>query len=529
MIAAFFIFNRKGEVLISRIFREGVRRNVSEVFRIQVISKLSDIKSPVLTLGSTSFLHIRHGPLWFVAVTRDNADASVVFEFLYKFVTTLQTLFLTDRSRVLTDVDVMNNFLAIYEILDRIIIHGYVQDWNANNFQHTLRSEIVKGKGLKPKVSHKIKAESHKVSSAGAELIRNGTMLFSRANSSRRRKRSNSLASSSNRLTTFGNGSSQKLSLSKNKKSKISLSVHEDVSLLMSHDGAIIRAFVEGSIYANVDFANQSTCSFRLIKRKNRVIGKYKKPNNEDASFFSDGFENSLDNEDDDGDMIGEQDEFSTNYNPVSTGLETEKRVINGENKLKGCNFNNCVSLQDFDLDGIIRFTAASFQFEVMKYRTEITNLPFMVYTNVGSTGPNKFRYVVRLKSHYLKSTVAVDVTLKIPTPPDSLDAQIIVDMGKAKFLPAEGCIVWKLKKVMGQRVCELNATVSTSDISIDDTTRNSWRNSKPPVSVQFNMEGFSTSGFHVMQLKMEEPTLKYSTVKTVSYSSSAKSYEIRI
>ena len=542
MIAAFFIFNRKGEVLISRIFREGVRRNVSEVFRIQVISKLSDIKSPVLTLGSTSFLHIRHGPLWFVAVTRDNADASVVLEFLYNFVETLQITFLNDRNRVLTDVDVMNNFLATYEILDRIINYGYVQDWDKNTLQHTLRSGIVKGKGLKPKVSHKMKTETHKVSNAGAELIRNGTMLLSRANSTMKRK-SSMLVSSSNRLNSFGNGSQQKLSLSRSKKSKISLSVHEDVNLLMSHDGAIIRAFVEGSIHADTDFINSPICSFRLIKRKNKVVGKYRKPNNEDAAFLSDGYDNIIDSdeeeqtEEDDTEIstIGEQSENKDDYDTVEAEFNADGRISEHETSsgakgmLKDCNFNNCVSLQDFDIEGIIRFTPVSAQFEVMKYRTDITNLPFMVYSNIASVGANKFKYVVRLKSHYSKNNIATDVSLKIPTPPNSLDAEITVDMGKAKFLAAEGCVEWKFKKAIGQRICQLTATVCTSDITTNDGTRNSWRNSKPPISMQFNMGGFSTSGYRVMYLKVEEPVLKYSTVKTVEYSSSAKSYEIRI
>ncbi|CAO3598475.1 unnamed protein product [Absidia cylindrospora] len=38
MISAFFIYNQKGEVLISRLYRHDLRRSVADIFRIQVIS-----------------------------------------------------------------------------------------------------------------------------------------------------------------------------------------------------------------------------------------------------------------------------------------------------------------------------------------------------------------------------------------------------------------------------------------------------------------------------------------------------------
>lgn len=38
MISAIIIYNQKGEVLISRLYRDGLRRSIADVFRIQVIS-----------------------------------------------------------------------------------------------------------------------------------------------------------------------------------------------------------------------------------------------------------------------------------------------------------------------------------------------------------------------------------------------------------------------------------------------------------------------------------------------------------
>lgn len=45
------------------------RRSIADVFRIQVVSN-SDVRSPIITLGSTSFFHVRINNLYVVAVTK---------------------------------------------------------------------------------------------------------------------------------------------------------------------------------------------------------------------------------------------------------------------------------------------------------------------------------------------------------------------------------------------------------------------------------------------------------------------------
>jgi hypothetical protein len=53
------------------IVRE-LRRSIADVFRIQVVSN-SDVRSPIITLGSTSFFHVRVNNLYVVAVTKYDA------------------------------------------------------------------------------------------------------------------------------------------------------------------------------------------------------------------------------------------------------------------------------------------------------------------------------------------------------------------------------------------------------------------------------------------------------------------------
>src|SRR5271170_4763348 len=85
MISGIFIFNQKGEVLISRLYRHDLKRSIADVFRIHVLSS-TDIRSPITTLGSTTFFHVKRENIYIVAVTKVNANAALVFEFLHRLV-----------------------------------------------------------------------------------------------------------------------------------------------------------------------------------------------------------------------------------------------------------------------------------------------------------------------------------------------------------------------------------------------------------------------------------------------------------
>ncbi|RUS22685.1 Longin-like domain-containing protein [Endogone sp. FLAS-F59071] len=112
MISAFFIYNQKGEVLISRLYRHDLKRSVADIFRIQVISN-TDVRSPIITLGSTSFFHVRHENLYIVAVTKWNVNAALIFEFCYRVVNIGKGYF-----NKFDEEAVKNNFVLIYELLD---------------------------------------------------------------------------------------------------------------------------------------------------------------------------------------------------------------------------------------------------------------------------------------------------------------------------------------------------------------------------------------------------------------------------
>ena len=124
MLSGILIFNQKGENLIFRAFRNDCRPRLADVFRIQVISN-AQVRSPILTLGSTTFSHVKHENIYLVAVTKSNANAALVFEFLYRLIALGKGYF-----GKFDEEAVKNNFVLVYELLDGILnyalIFGYL-------------------------------------------------------------------------------------------------------------------------------------------------------------------------------------------------------------------------------------------------------------------------------------------------------------------------------------------------------------------------------------------------------------------
>lgn len=112
MLSGILIFNQKGENLIFRAFRNDCRPRLADVFRIQVISN-PQVRSPILTLGSTTFSHVKHENIYLVAVTKSNANAALVFEFLYRLIQLGRGYF-----GKFDEEAVKNNFVLVYELLD---------------------------------------------------------------------------------------------------------------------------------------------------------------------------------------------------------------------------------------------------------------------------------------------------------------------------------------------------------------------------------------------------------------------------
>ena len=76
MISSVFLINQKGEIIIYRLYRDDVALSAANLFRVQVIAaKEAGAGAPVKIIEGSTFMYIRHKDMYFVVVSRGNANA----------------------------------------------------------------------------------------------------------------------------------------------------------------------------------------------------------------------------------------------------------------------------------------------------------------------------------------------------------------------------------------------------------------------------------------------------------------------
>lgn len=161
MIGGLFVYNHKGEVLISRVYRDDIGRNAVDAFRVNVIHARQQVRSPVTNIARTSFFHIKvslhsagvchwainswdsllcpqRANIWLAAVTKQNVNAAMVFEFLLKIIDVMHSYF-----GKISEENIKNNFVLIYELLDgkcfrKSIMIGEFLIWRLISFAEIL-------------------------------------------------------------------------------------------------------------------------------------------------------------------------------------------------------------------------------------------------------------------------------------------------------------------------------------------------------------------------------------------------------
>ncbi|XP_064355467.1 AP-1 complex subunit mu-2 isoform X2 [Dromaius novaehollandiae] len=121
--SAVFILDLKGKPLISRSYRGDVSAADVEPFLALLLQREEEgAPAPLLAHGGVHFLWIKHANLYLVAATKKNANASLVYAFLYKVVEVFSEYF-----KELEEESIRDNFVIIYELLDELMDFGFPQ------------------------------------------------------------------------------------------------------------------------------------------------------------------------------------------------------------------------------------------------------------------------------------------------------------------------------------------------------------------------------------------------------------------
>ena len=269
------------------------------------------------------------------------------------------------------------------------------------------------------------------------------------------------------------------------RKNEAFVDVIEDVNLLMSATGTVLRADVNGQIVMRAYLSGTPECKFGLNDR-----------------------------------LLLDGDSLSAPSGNTA-GTKATKAAA-GSVTLEDCQFHQCVKLGKFDADRIISFVPPDGEFELMRYRaTENVNLPFKIHAIVNEVGKSKVEYSIAIKANYGSKLFATNVVVRVPTPLNAARITERVSQGKAKYEPEQNNIVWKIPRFSGQSEYVLSAEASLTSM----TNQKTW--SRPPLSLSFSLLMFTSSGLLVRYLKVFEKS-NYGSVKWVRYMTRAGSYEIR-
>ena len=413
----------KGEILISRVYREDFMKSMVSGFKKYIV-ETKDIRSPIKIVNGASFLFIRTGKLYVVAITRSNVNASLVFEVLYKIVETFESYFKTvDEDTIRT------NFSLIYELLDEILDYGYPQ-YCAREILQTI---ITQGK-----------AKYGKDDGNGSNTLK-----------------------VTKQITGAVPWRSPDL---KYKKNQVFIDVIETVNVLVSSRGTVLSSDTAGKLVIKSELSGMPTC----------VIGM----NDKAYMLAQDGKRNAS----------------------SSSSSSSSARGRSGI-AIDAFTFHQCVSLDKFDAERKISFIPPDGEFEVMKYRTtEGVSLPFRLHHSIQESGDHISIHLT-VKSTFNAETFANMFKVRVPVPKNTAVCKVHVGAGKAKYLPDSNCILWKMWRFTGQSESTLAAEIEL----IHTTTKTPW--SRPPISMDFEVPMFTSSGMQIKFMKVTEKS-RYQAIK---------------
>ena len=271
------------------------------------------------------------------------------------------------------------------------------------------------------------------------------------------------------------------------KKNEVYLDIVESVNLMMSAEGTVLRSNVQGAIYMKTYLSGMPNLSVGL------------------------------------NDRLGEQVRVEHRGAATEESASRDRKLI----ELDDLQFHQCVRLHKFNSEKVIEFTPPDGEFELVRYRvSDNITLPFKLMPVVKEHGRTRLAVNVNLRSLYGPTTVANEVRVRIPVPKLTARANVNVSAGKAKYVPEERCLRWKIKRLAGHEELHLDAEIILAN-TLDD--HKPWI--QPPINVQFNVPMFTASGLRVRFLEVKEAG-NYDVVRWVRYlcqSGDGKgSYEIR-
>jgi len=201
--------------------------------------------------------------------------------------------------------------------------------------------------------------------------------------------------------------------------------------------------------------------------------------------------------------------------------------------ELEDIKFHQCVRLARFENDRTISFIPPDGEFDLMTYRLNTHVKPLIwVEAVVEPHKGSRIEYMIKTRSQFKSRSVANNVEIVIPVPPDVDSPSFKSSIGNVTYLPDKDAIVWKIKQFHGGREYLMRAhfglpSISAADVDPEGSKKgeNAW---KKPISVNFEIPYFTVSGIQVRYLKIIEKS-GYQALPWVRYITANGDYQLRM
>lgn len=170
MISQIFVLSRRGDAIVTRDYMMDMApvSESAEIFFRHLRKHMDDNEDPppVFQVGKTYYFHVLESDMYFAAATQHDTMPSMVLELLIRIVSLSR-----DFCGVLTEENLRNNFLLMYELLDEIIDYGIIQTTSTEEIRALVLQEPTEGPGKQfaPRSGHRAPASSAQKSIMAAD------------------------------------------------------------------------------------------------------------------------------------------------------------------------------------------------------------------------------------------------------------------------------------------------------------------------------------------------------------------------
>ncbi|GAA57073.1 AP-1 complex subunit mu [Clonorchis sinensis] len=191
--------------------------------------------------------------------------------------------------------------------------------------------------------------------------------------------------------------------------------------------------------------------------------------------------------------------------------------------ELEDVKFHQCVRLSRFENDRTISFIPPDGEFELMSYRLNTHVKPLIwVEAIIEKHAHSRMEYMVKAKAQFKRRSTANQVEIHVPVPSDVDSPRFKTTMGSAKYVPETNVVVWTIRSFPGGKEYILRASFGLPSVEREQEVE-----SKPPISVRFEIPYFTVSGLQVQHLKIIEKT-GYHALPWVRYITQNGDYQLR-